>query len=388
LTNSLGVVTSVLTILQTQPTTVTTTQTAVEAGAPAAAATAGPAQQIDTNVLVTNVVQTTVIDSTPVVVTSQVSLPLLPAITSGAATLTLNSMTYTVSVDGGTTIVNGKTAVLSTNVDGQTLQETVVDGKTMGETVVDGKTMGETVVDGKTMAVYATVVGGNTFLVSSVIQGASSTIFGMSSITKSASGSSSTGTDGAGPSASGKGSGLGVGAGIGIGVGCTVLLTLLGALLLYMTRRWRNQQLPEEQEMSGIVGATGDEEDGTSTIATSEDSTSAKFELDGIERQPPVELPGDMLRPQEIDGREAELLMVSPVDRKNTNSLEEVSPVDFKNSHSPEEVSPVDVKNSHSPETLSVDRRDALSTVVSPIARSNSEREIQWPLVSSASDVT
>lgn len=292
----------------------------------------------DVSVLVTNVVQTTLIDATPVVVTSQVSLPVLPAITSGATTLTFNSETYTISV------VDGKTTILSASV-----------------------------TNGKTVLVSASVLGGKTVIVSSELQDATQTLFGTSAITKTGSGSSKTETDGSTPSGSGaasnKKSGLGVGAGVGIGVGLTAALFLLGALVIFVMRRRRRKQQPhEEQELAGIVGAAADEEDGTSMVAASEDDANEKVELDGMSlrlgNRDPVELPGDSLRPQEMDGREAGSPVVSPV------------------------VSPVDVHDAQFSETLPSSRHETLSPVLSILERSNSDRQPQWPLVSSDDGVT
>ena len=393
LTDAVGDVTSVLTILAPAPTTTTTTvqttqvlgggvETVTAAGAPAAAPV-----QTEASVLVTNIVQTTLIDSTPVLVTAQVSVPILPAITSGAATLAIGSNTYTVSINAaGNTVVNGKTApgvagvtatngqVLETVINGQTILETVIGGQTMQEVVIDGKTVGETVVGGKTMAVWATVVGGNTIIESSVINGIPSTIYGAPPTTKTIGGSTSTATGGSGAS---KPSGLGVAAGIGIGVGCTVLLIILGALLLYFVRRarkrrrQREQEDQEDQEMSAIVSGGAGDDDRASSVARS-DAASEKFEIDGRERRPPVELPGDYW-PQEIDGRAA---------GSRTPSSLYVRDLKLALDHREEE----ERAQLHSQGTISA--VDTLSGIVSPIARSNSEREIAWPLAPSTEEVS
>jgi len=392
LTDAVGDVTSVLTILAPAPTTTTTTvQTtqvlggAIETVTAAVAAAAAPAQP-EASVLVTNIVQTTLIDSTPVLVTSQVSVPILPAITSGAATLAIGSNTYTVSIDaGGNTVVNGKTAtngvtatsgqVLETVINGQTILETVIGGQTMQEVVVSGKTVGETIVGGKTMAVWATVVNGNTIIESSVINGIPSTIYGAPPTTKTIGGSTSTATGGSGAS---KPSGLGVAAGIGIGVGCTVLLIILGALLLYFVRRarkrrrQREQEDQEDQEMSAIVSGGAGDDDRASSVARS-DAASEKFEIDGRERRPPVELPGDYW-PQEVDGRAA---------GSRTPSSLYAMDVKMAPDHYREEEERAQL---HSQDTASA--TDALSGIVSPIARSNSEREIAWPLAPSTEEVS
>jgi hypothetical protein len=394
LTDAVGDVTSVLTVLEPAPTTTTTTQVlagGVETVTAAVAAAAAPVQT-EASILVTNIVQTTLVDSTPVLVTNQVSVPILPAITSGAATLAIGSNTYTVSInDAGNTVVNGKTApggvatnvanggqVLETVINGQTILETVVGGQTMQEVIIDGKTVGETVVGGKTMAVWATVVGGNTVIESSVIYGVPSTIYGASPTTKTIGGSTSTATGG---SRASKPSGLGVAAGVGIGIGCTVLLILLGALLLYFVRRARKrrrQREQEDQEMSDIVG-DGDgagpgpgDNDRASSVARS-DAASEKFEIDGRERRPPVELPGDYW-PQEVDGRAAGSRTPSSLYARDVKLMPD---------HYREEEERAQL---HSQDTSSA--ADALSGIVSPIARSNSEREIAWPLASSADDVS
>jgi hypothetical protein len=413
LTNAVGDVTSVLTILEPAPTTTTTTTQTTQVIGGAVVTVAGAAVaavQTAANVLVTNIVQTTLIDSTPVVVTSQLSVPILPAITSGAATLAIGSNTYTVSINAnGNTVVNGKTApgatnvangatattgqsVLETVINGQTILETVIGGQTMQEVVVDGKTVGETVIGGKTMAVWATVENGNTIIESSVILGTPSTIYGAAPTTKTVGGLTSTTTNGAHGS---KPTGLGVAAGIGIGVGCTVLLVLLGALLLYCLRRARKrrQQEQEDQEMSAIVGEAGDE-DAASSIAPS-DNVSEKFEIDGRERRPPVELPGDYW-PQEIDGREARSRTPSSLYARDVKIVPDHE--HYAQQHAEQEArqrAEDEARQHAEDEARAVSREsaqhvspDSLSGIVSPIARSNSERETQWPLVSPAEDVS
>jgi hypothetical protein len=384
LTDAVGDVTSVLTILEPPPTTTTTTvQTTQVAGGvveTVTAAVAGVAAPVEgaANVLVTNIVQTTTIDSTPVLVTSQVSVPILPAITSGATTLAVGSNTYTLSINAeGNTVVNGKTAAGTTNVaNGVTstnaeVLETVIGGQTMQEVVISGKTVGETVVGGKTMAVWATVVNGNTLIESSVIDGTPSTIYGAPPVTKTIGGSTTTATNG---SRTGK-SGLGVAAGVGIGVGCTVLLVMLGALLLYLlrrARRRRRQREEDDQEMSAIVTA---DDDRASSVARS-DAASEKFEIDGHERRPPVELPGDYW-PTEL--AVAHSRAPSSLYARDVKAVPDHYRQD--EGEEEEEATRAQLHSQDAPTTT-----DTLSGIVSPIARSNSERD--WPLMSAAGDVS
>jgi hypothetical protein len=329
-------------------------------------------------------------------------VPVLPAITSGAATLAIGSNTYTVSINAaGNTVVNGHTAaanaaatiagangvtatssgqVLETVINGQTILETVVGGVTMQEVVVDGKTVGETVLGGKTMAVWATVINGNTVIESSVINGVPSTIYGAGPVTKTI-GSTSTATAGSHAS---KSPSLGVIAGIAIGIGCTVLLVLLGALLLYFVRRARKRrrQEQEDQEMRCIVGeGAATDDDRASSVARS-DAASEKFEIDGRERRAPVELPGDYW-PQEIDGR--------PAGSRTPSSLyaHDVKLVPDHYRQQQEEEAAEAAEEEARAQLHSQDATtDTLSGIVSPIARSNSERTVQWPLVSPTDDVS
>jgi len=291
-------------------------------------------QQAAANVIVTNLVQTTVIQSKPTVITSQVSLPIIPTLSlDGSTTWSVGTNVYTLEVKNGKTSIVGPTAT-----DGRSVR--------LSQSVVSG------------MPVIVSYMDITQILTSVITQATSQT-----------SAPSSTGH----PSSSS----LGAGAGIGIGVGLSVLLLAVIGVVVFVMKR-RKAQPNDDSSVKELMGAAADAEDGTSSTSP----TFEKQELDGNEiafvQHEIIELMGDIPPPQEIDGRElyapdppkAALMRADTHGSRSDGAL----------------VSPLDGSFPRTPVGSGIRRMDTVSTMhttymPSPLDRNNSIRDEKWPPV-------
>jgi hypothetical protein len=206
-------------------------------------------QTSDQSVVVTSVVQTTVLpDSSTVVVTNPISYAVLPTITKGATTFTINSKTYTISVDpeDGATSINGGN---------------------------DG--------NGTVAGLSASVIGDKTVIIDTP---QTTTIFGTSILTTTADGPTGIATNGGSDIKIHKTNQLGVGIGVGIGVGLMVLLIAIGLFVAFCLRKRRIQQRLEhkiELMSAASAEAAAFADDRSSTKTRSENGRMDKLELDG-----------------------------------------------------------------------------------------------------------
>jgi hypothetical protein len=305
-----------------------------------------PQQTSDPNVVVSNQVQTTISDFSTVVVTSAMSYAVLPSITSGATTLTFNSNTYTVSIiSGKTSIYGGKSA------------------------------------NGTSAGVSASVMGDKTVIVDSP---QTTTVFGTSVLTTTASGATGVATDAGNGNKIHKAGELGVGVGVGIGVGLMALVIIVGLIIGFCLRKRRRQQqvVYKNEDMSASsTRAAAFDDDYSSTKSRSESGGMEKSELDGtsvhIVQQDPVELMGDLPRLLEMDGSQTTSNRPEPTQqrqssrRRNRNNLELQTWAEEETQLEDEPPSPMVESRS---------RRATQTSMVSPISRSNSERDRMWPL--------
>jgi hypothetical protein len=325
-----------LTILpqETSDTTTQVTQTPTE-----------PQQTPDQSVIVTNQIQTTVSDSSTVVVTNTHSYPILPSITSGATTLTINSNTYTISiVDGQTSIYGGQNA-------------------------------------NDTSAISMSVIGDKTVIVDSP---QTTTVFGTSILTTTAAGPTGVATAAGNGNMVHKTGELGVGVGVGIGVGLMALLIIVGLIVAFCMRKRKRQQqsVYKSKHMSAtsMEAATFDD-DISSTKTRSESGAAEKLELDGtsvnIVQREPVELMGDLPRLLEMAGSQPEVEEQGATHEQHgprrpiQNNAERETRLEIETQRTDEPPSPL---------VGSFSRRATQSSIVSPVERSNSERESMWPL--------
>jgi len=314
-----------------------------------------PQQTSDQSVVVTSVVQTTVLpDSSTVVVTHPISYAVLPTITKGATTLTINSKTYTISVDpeDGATSINGGN---------------------------DG--------NGTAAGLSASVIGDKTVIIDTP---QTTTIFGTSILTTTADGPTGIATNGGSDIKMHKTNQLGVGIGVGIGVGLMVLLIVTGLFVAFCFRKRRIQQRLEhkiELMSAASAEAAAFADDRSSTKTRSENGRMEKLELDStsvhIVQRDPVELMGDLPQVLEMSGsgpedRSSSEGTARPTDRQNSTRRTRDSFSNELETWLEEETS--GLGEPPSPLVSSFSRRATQSSsMVSPIERSNSEREGQWP---------